>query len=453
MSDDKQNNSAGSERIWNFFASVKLSFSLLLALALTSVLGTLIPQKDDLSVYIQAYGEAGTRLIQVLRLNDMYHAPWFLLLLACLALNLVVCSLNRLPTSLKLMAKDPQAELKRGGAAELSFTLAGAPASHLERAQALLQKAVGQVTAGQVQETQVLFAQKGAWSRLGVYVVHSSVIIIMIGAIVGNIWGFSGRLNLNEGQSADHLELDNGQTRELGFALRLEKFTASFYKDGMPSEYRSDVTFLDQGKPALKAVLKVNDPAEFHGVDFYQATYGQSVSHMEVNYLHGGKRQKVNLKHGAWVELEDGSKALLLEARAEIRMGDMYQGPAARIGYQQPGTEPLALTAFKAGAPFPAHGPASFEILDMQTVPYSGFSVKYDPGVWFIWVGCTRMVAGFFITFYCAHRKVWLKLTPAGQGRTKVEVMGSTNKNRLGQKRLLERLGGQMQGWVPPAGQ
>ncbi|MFH1036120.1 MAG: cytochrome c biogenesis protein ResB [Pseudomonadota bacterium] len=438
---DKQTTPAGGERIWNFFASVKLSFSLLLALAITSVLGTLIPQKEDLSVYIQAYGESGTRLVQALRLNDMYHAPWFLLLLACLALNLVICSLNRLPTSLKLMAKDPQAELKRGGAAEVSFSLSGPPARHLERVTGLLRAAVGPVTAGQVDQKQVLFAQKGAWSRLGVYLVHLSVIVIMVGAIVGNIWGFSGRLNLNEGQTSDHIDLDNGQTRELGFSLRLEKFQASFYKDGMPSEYRSDVTFLEKGQPAMQAVLKVNDPADFHGVDFYQASYGQSVSLLEVEYVHDGKRQKVALPHGTWVDLEGGAKALLLEARPQIRMGDMYQGPAARIGYQIPGSEPLAITAFKAGAPFPARGPASFEILDMQSVPYSGFSVKYDPGVWFIWVGCGLMVVGFYVTFYRAHRKVWVRLIPAGQNRAKVEIMGSTNKNRLGLKRILERLG------------
>jgi cytochrome c biogenesis protein len=64
--------------------------------------------------------------------------------------------------------------------------------------------------------------------------------------------------------------------------------------------------------------------------------------------------------------------------------------------------------------------------------------------VWFIWVGCTLMVVGFFITFYCAHRKVWVRLIPAGQGRTKVEILGSTNKNRLGMKRILERLGAKL---------
>ena len=84
--------------------------------------------------------------------------------------------------------------------------------------------------------------------------------------------------------------------------------------------------------------------------------------------------------------------------------------------------------------------------------------MKHDPGVWLIWLGCTLMVMGFIVTFYRAHRKVWIRLAPAGQGRTKVEIMGSTNKNRPGLKLLLQRLAGALQAnsgqgdRVPPAG-
>ena len=124
------------QRFWDFFASVKLSFVLLLSLALASVLGTLLPQKEHVSVYVQQFGESGARLILGLRLDDMYHAPWFLLLLALLAFNLVVCSLNRLPQTLKLMAKEPAAELKRSRSAQESLTLAGSPTDHLARAEA-----------------------------------------------------------------------------------------------------------------------------------------------------------------------------------------------------------------------------------------------------------------------------------------------------------------------------
>ena len=121
-------------------------------------------------------------------------------------------------------------------------------------------------------------------------------------------------------------------------------------------------------------------------------------------------------------------------------MGAMYDGPVARILYQEAQGEPQAYTAFKPGVKMPQSGPLKFEIVKVQTEAYSGLQVKYDPGVWFIWVGCTLMVVGFFIAFYFSHCKVWLRLSPTGQGRTKLEIAGATNKNRQGLARLIARL-------------
>lgn len=452
MSNDKPK--PAGERIWDFFASVKLSFALLLALAVTSVLGTVIPQKEHAGHYEELYGAAGGRLVEALGLHDMYHAPWFLLLMAGLAVNLIVCSLNRLPDTLKIIRKDPKDDLKRCPQPEHNFTLTGSLADQSARAREFLAKALGPV-AEQERPPQAdeaggaglaLFAQKGAWSRLGVYLVHLSVLIIFAGAMLGNILGFSGRVNINEGATVEAIMLDNGQPLPLGFALRLDKFAVSFYKEGMPSEYRSDLVFLDQGKEVMKAILKVNDPAEYKGVDFYQSSYGQNADSLTVNFIREGKSESVTLKQGEWVELPGGGEALVLEARDSVRMGDMYEGPAARVGYQDPEGNRVAVTAFKAGAKMPMRGPVKFEIVDMKMVAYSGIQVKYDPGVWLIWVGCTLMVLGFIFTFYTSHRKVWITLSPEGKGRVRWDLAGSANKNRLGLRRLLDRLAQQAQG-------
>lgn len=452
MSKDKPK--PAGERIWDFFASVKLSFALLLALAVTSILGTVIPQKEHPGHYEELYGAALGRLVEALGLHDMYHAPWFLLLMALLAVNLIICSLNRLPDALKIIRKDPREDLKRTPPPEQSLTLAGSLAEHAARARELLAKAIGPVSEGERPAKKgdkaggaglALFAQKGAWSRLGVYVVHLSVLVIFAGAMVGNILGFGGRVNINEGATVDSIMLDNGQPLPLGFALRLDKFAVSFYKEGMPSEYRSDLVFLDQGKEVMKAVLKVNDPAEYKGVDFYQSSYGQTAESLTMNFVREGKSETVTLKQGEWTELPGGGEALVLEARDKVRMGDMYDGPAARVGYQDAEGNRVAVTAFKAGAKMPMRGPVKFEIVDMKMVSYSGIQVKYDPGVWLIWVGCTLMVLGFIFTFYTSHRKVWITLAPAGKGQVRWDLAGSANKNRLGLRRLLERLAQQAQ--------
>ena len=433
-------------RFWNFFASVKLSFVLFIALAVASVIGTLLPQKEPASVYLSHFGPGWGKLILTLGLDDAYHAPWFLLLLGLLAANLVVCSLERLPRVWKIVTRDPAKDLERRRPAEHSFTVAGDPASVAQSARALLERSLGRVYSREEGGEVVLLAQKGAWCRLGVYVVHASVLIIFAGAIVGGIWGFSGYINIQEGQTLDHVELDNGQVLPLGFKLRLDKFTLTKYPDRQtPSEYRSDVTFI-KGDHKLKTSLIVNDPAHFEGIDFYQSSYGVAPARLKLRFTRDGKSQVVELRHRQWTKLPGGGQAGVMEVRQDVNMGAMYRGPIARVAYQAEGQEPVVIAAFKAGTKMPARGPVKFEILEIEAVPYSGLQVKYDPGVWFIWVGCSLMVIGFFIAFYMSHRKVWIRLTPASAGRTRVEIAGSTNKNRAGLQRLMLRLAAKLKG-------
>ena len=44
---------------------------------------------------------------------------------------------------------------------------------------------------------------------------------------------------------------------------------------GMPSEYHSTLSVFDlQGRPILQKRIRVNDPLTFHGITFYQSSYG-----------------------------------------------------------------------------------------------------------------------------------------------------------------------------------
>ena len=439
---DSVKNSFGA-RFWNFFASVKLTFVLLLLLAVVSIAGTVVPQHEAPQAYLTGYGQTLGGLILAFGLNDAYHTPWFLFLLSCLGVNLVVCSLERLPGVIKIVRKDPALDAKRFPKPEQSFTLAQTPETNLELIKPVLEKTVGASHRSEDPEGFTLFAQKGAWTRFGVYVVHFSVLVIFAGAMVGKIWGFQGFLRITEGQSVSHLDTMSGKHRDLGFALKLDKFTVTFYDNKMPKEYRSDVVFLKNKKPAMQAAIRVNHPAQFEGVDFYQANYGETVDLVKVRITKDGKTAVTALPFQKWADLPLGGQAGVMEYRGHIQMGTMYHGPLAQILYREGDKDqPRRVTAFAAGAKMPDRGPLKMEILDAKSKKYSGLSVKYDPGVWFIWVGCTLMVLGFFIAFYMSHRKVWIRLSPSGkdQGRTRVELAGSANKNRLAMKRILERM-------------
>ncbi|MCX8036961.1 MAG: cytochrome c biogenesis protein ResB [Candidatus Sumerlaeia bacterium] len=93
----------GNHPVVRFFASVKLTVTLLILIGLACILGTLIPQADTLagsprdiySLYVNAYGPRLHILFNILGFYRLYSSWWFSALLLLLALNMIVCSLRR----------------------------------------------------------------------------------------------------------------------------------------------------------------------------------------------------------------------------------------------------------------------------------------------------------------------------------------------------------------------
>ena len=101
-------------KIWDFFSSVKLTIVLLLSLAATSIIGTLIPQNEAPAAYFKAFGEYLFRLFNILDLFDMYHSWWFQLLLILLVINIIVCSIDRMSANRGILfVKNPAFKLPR----------------------------------------------------------------------------------------------------------------------------------------------------------------------------------------------------------------------------------------------------------------------------------------------------------------------------------------------------
>ena len=86
-----------SQSLWDFFCSLKLTMFLLITLAVISIIGTVIPQGSPPPEYLQTISQNKLKLYQTLGFFDMYHSWWFILLLFLLSVNLVACSVRRLP--------------------------------------------------------------------------------------------------------------------------------------------------------------------------------------------------------------------------------------------------------------------------------------------------------------------------------------------------------------------
>jgi cytochrome c biogenesis protein len=86
-----------------------------------------------------------------------------------------------------------------------------------------------------------------------------------------------------------------------------------------------------------------------------------------------------------------------------------------------------------------AFKPYTFFLEGLESKYSTGLQVNKDPGVPIVWLGCFLMVAGFFVTFFTSHRRIWIRLSKEKQG-IKISVSGTANKNRVGLQRELKHL-------------
>jgi cytochrome c biogenesis protein len=276
-----------------------------------------------------------------------------------------------------------------------------------------------------------LFAQKTVWCRLGVYVVHLSILVIFIGAIIGSLFGYKGFVSIVEGTSVNSFEKQNGQQMPLGFELLCEKFSVDFYANGAPKEFRSILTVLENGKPVpgySQVKVIVNKPLTYKGITFYQSNYGPANN--ASNYLFSvkqrdnGKIEQISLRPDTLTNLPDGRVATIVDLT-----DNPGEGMVAVVGVKEKNGEPKYFKVFK-------NNPALDEMRGDKLIfvfngtdakMFTGLQVAKDPGVWVVWLGCTLMVIGIGVAFFMSHKRVWVVVS-----KGHAHMYGNTNKNQAG---------------------
>lgn len=438
---------------WSVFyeqlASLKFTIFILFALAATSLVGTLLPQGGSQEEIVARYGAAMAKIIDMLGLADLYHAGWFRLLLLLLGVNLIVCTMERLPKTLKLLryrdrTVEPEKLLKLASHAEMktSFTW--------DQVRPVLERIVSE-TIGPVRRVEMpsgdgayaAVAEKGRWSLLMVYVVHLSVLVVLLGALTGSVFGFKAFMNIAEGESTDEAEPPSGNgVFQLPFQVRLDKFDVSFYEGGMPKDYRSDVTIIDGGREALKGSVRVNDPLTYNGVTFYQASYGSVLkqAEIEIQNTQSGAVYKLTLPFKEMVDIPETQSKIMAMHYEEDFSGF---GPAIVLVVFDEGAKPAVSRVLVNHPDFHGNQFQNYRVRVLRTEQsrYTGLQVKRDPGVWIVWCGFITMILGIAAAYWMGSRKVWVwASTGAGKGGVRIVVAGRADKDTFAFEQIFEDL-------------
>ncbi len=84
-----------SNKVWEFFCSVKLAVVIILILVVACILGTVILQEKTLDEYTAKYGYGLATFFRITELTNVFHSYWFSFLLVLLCVNLVCCTIKR----------------------------------------------------------------------------------------------------------------------------------------------------------------------------------------------------------------------------------------------------------------------------------------------------------------------------------------------------------------------
>ncbi len=306
------NKNTSSNKLLIFFSSIKLTIFLLLSLAATSVIGTVIEQNLSSFEYIKRYGQAVYNIFKMLNITDMYHSWWFLLLISLLVLNIIICSIQSLKkTWSSIFVKNPKFNInqfkKYKNRVEL---LSDLPLENLaKRADEKIIKKFSYKKTEKTEKGTVFFAEKNRWTKSGVYVVHLGVILLLAGSLAGSIAGFDGYMNLPEGEKSNIVKIrSTNKSRQLDFSVQCDDFNVLFYDSGMAKEYKSALSVIENNKIVLKKNIVVNTPLRYKGINFFQSSYGvldPEKIHTEIYNKQAEKIYKFDTDLGKSIKLPD----------------------------------------------------------------------------------------------------------------------------------------------------
>jgi cytochrome c biogenesis protein len=412
------------------FGNVLFAVSLFVVWGVLTLIGVIVDQGKDPSIYFGSYPAPIARAILRLNFDNIYHSPWYIGIIALILTSLTVCTFKRV-----IPARLPPLRPVKIDKIPLhaSFELSGDEHTVRERVEAFFRKRGWQLRKREFEGTEWTFADKHNWARRGVLVAHIGFVIIAAGTTLYWARGFSGETVVVTGQS-----VEIPQTRAI---LHLDKFaykiTPVLTKGGMvyqPTDYVSRVTVTGKDGVPKAMTVRVNHPIDVDQTLYYQASYGFA---MRFRVTHNGKdvpalSQRVVLEGdnfdipGTRLNVSYDRFVPTVDRASGMPSGDpRVSDPAVIVTVSQSGVQ-------AGSALVPLHSwvdlGGGWRIVPDAYLLYSGFQYRYDPGVPLVGIGALVLVAGLLISFYLLPARLYARIDPAPGGRWTVGLAATTVK-------------------------
>jgi cytochrome c biogenesis protein len=253
-------------------------------------------------------------------------------------------------------------------------------------------------------------------------------------------------VNIFEGETVSQVGTRAGKIQQLNFQVKCNTFHAEFYPSGMPMDYRSDLSIVQNGKEVIRKTIRVNDPLTFEGVTFYQSSYGGQPDQAAIEIVNrdGSVKGLVTAPFGLKVDIPGvADKMAIADYKEHYHLPDGSEGGRALDVhiYPEKGGEtevwlPMDLPEYDKRR----GGDTYFRVKELKLKKYTGLQVNKDPGEILVWLGSIILIAGIMIAFFISHKKLWISLRTDNKGRSELTIGGTANKNRDAFSREMEQM-------------
>ncbi len=405
-------------------SSLRFAILLIIFIAISSGVGTFIPQGNDQQEYIDFYNETpifgfinGYQIIK-LQLDHIYTSNWFLFSLILLCISLTACSFRRQIPSLKTALKwtDYKDEKKFYKLQLITNHEIIKDKNPILKADSLLRKKGWNIS----KFDNRLSARKGLVGKLGPIIVHIGLIILLVGSAYGNFSSQSKEQFLKIGES---LDLINESTNSK-ITIKLNSFLVERETDGKPKQFVSNLDFFSDGqKFNEKKTAQVNSPIRYQGLTIYQADWSISNIVVEIDSV------LYQLKLKPIPEIGDQVWGLLIELGRENKKNylltiDNENGPLRFTdiedfaeSYVYLNNDPIEIN--------------SSSVILKNIIPSSGLIVKNDPSIPFIYFSFSLIIFGTVLSLIPTNQ-IWILFNKKSN---QLFIGGLSNRNLLGFKK------------------
>jgi len=405
------------QRVFKSIADLRFAIGILLLIASFSIIGTVIEQDQSIEIYKANYpltnrvfGFLSWDIILKFGFDHIYKTWWFITTIILFGLSLLTCTVLQQFPSLKVSRRcqffRTSQQFKR---LKISTKLKNS------NFQQLLFK-IKKTDYSIFQQKNIIYAYKGLIGRIAPIVVHLSMILILLGTILGAVNGFKAQ-EIVPKTEIFHIQniLNNGKLTSIPkVSTRVNDFWITYTKQNTINQFYSDISIINvDGNEIDRKTIFVNSPARYRGINYYQTDWnliGVRIKNSDSQIFQYPLINLGNSQNKIWITWIPNNKEF---NQGIILLIDNLQGYSSI--YNESGK-------FLGNLELNELFNKDFSITLVDILSSTGLQIKTDPSIPLIYTGFFFLMVSTLIS-YITYSQIWVI-----KDKTQMFIGGNTTR-------------------------